>query len=314
MAELRLGDFMKQERAKAEGLKAEARGKMEFSDALQIYLNRLEGDYTVKPRTKDYYRERIKALLKSWPGLGGLDVAKIGKADCMAWATRYRAQSSASAFNNTAAVLRQVLRIACESGARYENPAEAIQRSALKPKALKLPEPAKFVELVAAIENSKVKACYLAADLVRFLAYSGCRKNEAAHVTWADCDFERGQIVLRITKNGEVRRVPMIAEMRELLERLRKERNTEPLETHVMQIRECQRSLDKACEAVGIPRITHHDLRRLFATRCIESGVDIPTVSRWLGQRGGGALAMKTYGHLRDHHSAEMAAKVSFQS
>ena len=58
--------------------------------------------------------------------------------------------------------------------------------------------------------------------------------------------------------------------------------------------------------------ITHHDLRHLFATRCIESGVDIPTVSRWLGHKDGGALAMKVYGHLRDQHSVEMAQKVTF--
>ena len=59
-------------------------------------------------------------------------------------------------------------------------------------------------------------------------------------------------------------------------------------------------------------RITHHDLRHLFATRCIESGVDIPTVSRWLGHKDGGALAMKVYGHLRDAHSSAMAQKVTF--
>jgi integrase len=53
-------------------------------------------------------------------------------------------------------------------------------------------------------------------------------------------------------------------------------------------------------------------LRHLFATRCIESGVDIPTVSRWLGHVDGGALAMKTYGHLRREHSAAMAQKVKF--
>jgi len=46
-----------------------------------------------------------------------------------------------------------------------------------------------------------------------------------------------------------------------------------------------------------VKRITHHDLRHLFATRCIEAGVDIPTVSRWLGHQDGGALCMKTYGH-----------------
>jgi integrase len=58
--------------------------------------------------------------------------------------------------------------------------------------------------------------------------------------------------------------------------------------------------------------ITHHDLRHLFATRRIESGVDIPTVSRWLGHKDGGALAMKTYGHLRIKHTQAMAQKVKF--
>ena len=65
--------------------------------------------------------------------------------------------------------------------------------------------------------------------------------------------------------------------------------------------------MDRACEKVGAERITHHDLRHLFATRCIESGVDIPTVSRWLGHKDGGALAMKTYGHLRREHSIAQA-------
>jgi integrase len=55
-------------------------------------------------------------------------------------------------------------------------------------------------------------------------------------------------------------------------------------------------------------------LRHLFATRCIESGVDIPTVSRWLGHKDGGALAMKTYGHLRREHSIAQAQRVSFTS
>src|ERR1017187_1959760 len=79
-----------------------------------------------------------------------------------------------------------------------------------------------------------------------------------------------------------------------------------------MQVRECKRSLSRACKEVGIALLTPHDLRHLFATRCIESGVDIPTVSRWLDHKDGGALAMKTYGHLRDQHSTTMAQKVVF--
>jgi len=80
----------------------------------------------------------------------------------------------------------------------------------------------------------------------------------------------------------------------------------------VMQVFECQKSIDRAAKLVGVKRITHHDLRHLFATRCIEAGVDIPTVSRWLGHQDGGALCMKTYGHLRDEHSQREALKVTF--
>jgi site-specific recombinase XerD len=53
-------------------------------------------------------------------------------------------------------------------------------------------------------------------------------------------------------------------------------------------------------------------LRHLFATRCVESGIDIPTVARWLGHSDGGMLALKIYGHLRREHSQSMAAKVTF--
>jgi len=104
----------------------------------------------------------------------------------------------------------------------------------------------------------------------------------------------------------------MIPDMRQLLQRLRAERADEPPETPARHVRECQKAMDRAAKIVGMPRITHHDLRHLFATRCIESGVDIATVSRWLGHKDGGALAMKVYGHLRDQHSVEMAQKVTF--
>jgi integrase len=80
----------------------------------------------------------------------------------------------------------------------------------------------------------------------------------------------------------------------------------------ILQVSRGHVSLERACREIGIPRLTHHDFRHLFATRCIESGVDIPTVSRWLGHKDGGALAMKTYGHLRNEHSQAMAQKVKF--
>jgi integrase len=64
----------------------------------------------------------------------------------------------------------------------------------------------------------------------------------------------------------------------------------------VFLVRECQKSMDRTASLVGMARITHHDLRHFFATVAIESGVDVPTVSRWLGHKDGGALAMKPTG------------------
>jgi hypothetical protein len=51
---------------------------------------------------------------------------------------------------------------------------------------------------------------------------------------------------------------------------------------------------------------------RFDPTRCVESGIDIPTVARWLGHSDGGMLALKIYGHLRREHSQSMAARVTF--
>jgi len=99
--------------------------------------------------------------------------------------------------------------------------------------------------------------------------------------------------------------------MEGLLKRLKTKLGTE-LTGRIMAINECGVALARACKEIGISKLTHHDLRHLFATRCIESGVDIQTVSRWLGHKDGGALAMKTYGHLRNEHSQKMALKVKF--
>jgi integrase len=233
------------------------------------------------------------------------------------WAAKFGASASPSAFNHTQATLRALLEIGCEVGARYDNPAKFIKRASERPKQLVLPTPEQFERFVAEIENGGGGFSRSCADLVRFLAFGGFRKGEAANITWADVDMEKGEILVRGdaltgTKNWSVRRVPMIPDMKRLLERLRGELPEAQKDEPVMQVRECQKAMNRAAKIVGMGRITHHDLRHLFATRCIESGVDIPTVARWLGHKDGGALAMRVYGHLRDHHSVNMAQRVSF--
>src|SRR5262249_25269496 len=171
--------------------------------------------------------------------------------------------------------------------------------------------------IIAFMRSSGAATSDGCADLVEFLAYSGARATEAAGIQWTDIDFELGRIYIAPAKSGHARYIPLLDAMRELLERIRANPRWFRAEHrrkagYVLSVIECEKALTAACRKAGAHRLTHHDLRHLFATRCIESGVDVPTVSRWLGHRDGGALAMRVYGHLRDQHSQEMAKRVSF--
>ena len=120
--------------------------------------------------------------------------------------------------------------------------------------------------------------------MVRFLAFGGFRVSEARNITWNDCDFKKDEIVVRGdaetgTKNWGIRRVPMIPEMRELLERLQETNQTEK-SAPVLLVKECLQSMTRAAKAVGMARITHHHLRRC-RHRCIESGVYSTVSAAW---------------------------------
>jgi integrase len=143
--------------------------------------------------------------------------------------------------------------------------------------------------------------------VIRFLSHTGLRINEARQLRWADVQDNFFLCPGTITKNGYPRMIPFVNGIADVLARLRSV--TGQGETILPQS-EVKRSLNTACELASVPHLSHHDFRHLFATRCIQSGVDIPTVARWMGHRDGGALLSKTYFHLADEHSRRMAAKV----
>lgn len=317
IAKLRLADLEKNERESVETRESASKGRMTFGDCVTIFKTQTEASSLLKPSAKIYRAEAIKSILKSWSGMETLDVRRISANDCNTWAAKFSNQYSGTRFNGAVGVLRAVFKIAIESGALYRNPAEGIKRAKIRSKRLTLPDSKQFELFVKEIERANGRDSRKCAVLVRFLAFGGFRISEARNITWADCDFEKGEIVVRGdvetgTKNWSVRRVPMIPEMKALLQRLRAGRVNEPLDNPAMQVKECLQAMTRAAKVIGMARITHHDLRHLFATLCIESGVDIPTVSRWLGHKDGGALAMRVYGHLRDQHSVNMAQRVTF--
>ena len=296
-----------------------------FAQAREQYETELDNDHTIGAGTRKYRRDCLNALVKMWPALQEMSLRKISAAACREWAHRFAAKYDDQYFNGTLGTFRKVLEGA---GLRHDdNPALQVKRLGVKRKELRLPEPEQFDQLVATMEKWGRWQSRHCADLVRFLAFSGCRISEARQVAWSDIDFEKGVIRVKNAKRSKgssaemIRFVPIIPPMRELLERLQVNyrkgepfrREHEPYRAEcVCLMTDCQMSLTLACQANGIHRITHHDLRHLFATQCIEAGVDVPTVSRWLGHSDGGALAMRVYGHLRREHSATMAQRVTF--
>ncbi len=323
VAAQRLPDKVKEVKEEQALLASGSDPRITFEAAAKIYLERINASPDYKPKTKIYHQERLDAFFKSWPDVKAKAIKDITKTECIDWRNRFAAEYSATSFNHTLGIVRAIFEIGIEAGARRNNPAKAkeMKRLSESPKRLRLPEPEQFEKFVKEIETSGSGFSKACAEFIQFLAFGGFRLSEANHITWADCDFGRGKIIvkgepetgLKGRHSGEIREVPMIPDMRQLLEQMKSERPDEAPTAKVTGVSECQRAMDRAAKRVGFARITHHDLRHLFATRCIEAGVDIPTVSRWLGHKDGGALAMRVYGHLRDHHSTEMAQKVSFK-
>jgi len=112
-----------------------------------------------------------------------------------------------------------------------------------------------FDQILHEIETSGAGQARHCANLVRFLAFSGCRLSEARQVTWTDVDLERGHILVRSAKvrrtsnSSDSRIVPIIPPMRELLLKLKAE-NPQPT-ARVCVLGECEKSLTRACQRVS---------------------------------------------------------------
>jgi integrase len=275
--------------------------------------------HALKPSTINRREVCINGLT---PFFRNVPIRNISATQCDKWLNRRGNDLSASSFVQELDTLRLILDYAVKRGLLLDNPASSIKRRKIITKKIVIPTRDQFRSIISAIRDQdhafgtqgKGKG---GADLLELLAYSGCRLREATCLRWQDVDFARACITVTGgetgTKNYETRTVPMTPALKELLQRLAGEKSPEPM-AFVSETKDAKKCLQSACRKLNLPHFTHHDLRHLFATTCIESGVDIPTVSRWLGHKDGGALAMKVYGHLRQEHSFEMSKRVSFET
>ncbi len=239
--------------------------------------------------TRHYYRETVKQIRRVWKDRLGKSVAAFGEEDVTVFSLR-AGHYSASRWNGMLTVLHAIL-----PGAR------TLRRRKLSLTRPPPPTQAQFAALLAQCDSMKAERLAL---VVRFLAHTGLRIAAARGVRWLDVFPDRIEYV---AKGGRRCAVPIVHGLAETLDSLRLIQDASGF---VLPRETIRFALAKACARAGVRRLSHHDFRHLFATRCIESGVDVPTVARWLGHRDGGALLSKRYFHLLDGHSRSMAARV----
>jgi integrase len=318
VARLRLIDVLKEAQKSNLATESFESGGLNFEDASKVFMQRIEDDPQLKPKTKAYYSERLKAILRSWNGLPSRKLKDVTVGDCKRWVQKFEVLGySPTVFNNSIGLMRRIFEIGIESNAIYSNPFVGIPKCKLVKKTLRLPSTEEFAQLIAEVQSSDGAYNHKASVLIRFLAYSGLRISEAAHVTWKDVDLKRKDLhvvgdPVTQTKNWTTRHLPINGELEKVINECRMKWPPAKESERVLPIKECRGSLASACKKVGISKLTHHDLRHYFNTRCIESGVDIPTLAKWLGHKDGGVLLMKTYSHIGDDHSRLMAARVKF--
>ena len=159
----------------------------------------------------------LATLEKTWPEFLTAELKGITQERCQAWAGIIKNSMSATRFNNAVGCLRELFAIALRKHVRLTNPAAELKRMKVRSKDLSalLPNRAQFKEWVRAIRNGGGRFSNDCADFVEFLAFTGMRTGEAKWVQWAHCDFDREEIKVvgdpkDATKNGEIRRAPMI--------------------------------------------------------------------------------------------------------
>ncbi len=140
-----------------------------------------------------------------------------------------------------------------------------------------------FMERVLSLEEEDrlLKNCASMAvrDFIVIGLNTGMRKSEILSLEWKNVSLEKRVILVTMTKSGKNREIPINDTLHSLLDRLHGSNGSGRMFPYV----NVYWSFKKAARLAGIPEVRLHDLRHTFATRLIESGVDIITLRDLLG-------------------------------
>jgi integrase len=262
---------------------------------------------------KRTYARRSGCINHSLLAFRNRPIGKISLLDCERWATRRSKEVKARTFNYDLETLRLILAYGVSHGLVLDNPAAGIRRRRLDTEAVVIPSREQFCRLVADIRQRTTDS----ADIVEFLAYSGCRSGESRQVRWLDVDFAAKTLRIAMgdtpTKKHN-RTIPLFPPLERLLKDMLARMPKPPLPNALVLPRINARwAMQTACRRLGLPPYGRKTMRHLFCSTAIELGVDVLTVAKWAGHRDA-QMICRVYGHSRQEQSTEMAKRMTFDA
>lgn len=194
----------------------------------------------------------------------------------------------------------------------------------------------KQVECFTIQEQKRIEGAALSAKKDKYRGivlclYTGLRIGELLALTWNDIDFEKS--ILSVTKtchdgneNGKHiriidtpktensrRQIPLSKTLIKMLKDMKKKSKCEFVIADgekPVYIRSYQRTFELLLKKIGLPHKGFHSLRHTFATRALECGMDVKSLSEILGHKNA-TITLNRYAHSLWEHKAEMMNKLS---
>ena len=305
---------------------------MIYSDWLKQWLD----DY-VKPTTKIRTYNRYKEIAEQHiiPRLGKYDLDELSVSILQHYITELLQNGNlitgeglaVNSVNSVINVLQNSLRTAYNIGIAKEYEADKLKR----PKAEE-----KLVECFSVSEQRMIERAVLDSKKDKMIGillclYSGLRIGELLALEWKDVDLQNGILLVskschdgkdkngkftRITESPKtscsMRTIPISKQMLSILKTMKKKSRS----TYVISngekpitVRAYQRSFETLLKKIEVRRKGFHSLRHTFATRALECGMDVKTLSEILGHKSP-TVTLNRYAHSLIEHKKEMMNRV----
>lgn len=234
---------------------------------------------------------------------------------------------SANTVNTVITVLQNSLKSAFAFGELKEYTANKIKRPKTKENQVScfsLAEQKKIEQEVLQGKKDKLYGIILC-------LYTGLRIGELLALTWNDIDFTNKTLTVSKSchygkvENGKFERrtdlpktvtsrriIPIPKQMFEILKRIKKRSESEYVvasKEKPMSVRAYQKSFELLLKKLKIPHRGFHALRHTFATRALECGMDVKTLSEILGHKNA-SITLNRYVHSLMEHKQEMMNKL----